>query len=165
MWRFLLAACLGSCVLVGGATTMEGQEQNEPTQYDAEALRVENHWGKRLLVRGRDGRVLGKIGGSRGLDLADAVAASPNAVREAKEFNRSYNRGSTVLAVGIVAWGVGGGVARMDDLDAVVSISAWTAVAAGTFLMAYGGVQLNKAFTALARSIWWYNRDLASKPQ
>jgi hypothetical protein len=48
----------------------------------------------------------------------------------------------------------------MDDIDAAVAIPAWSAVAAGTFMIVYGGVQLNKAFSALARSIWWYNRDL-----
>jgi hypothetical protein len=48
----------------------------------------------------------------------------------------------------------------MNDVDAAVAIPAWTAVAAGTFLMAYGAVQLNKASTAMARAIWWYNRDL-----
>jgi hypothetical protein len=48
----------------------------------------------------------------------------------------------------------------MDDIGAAVAIPAWTAVAGGTVLMVYGGVQLNKALTALSRSIWWYNRDL-----
>lgn len=162
MRGFLRALCLASHVLVGGITTMEGQQQVEPTLYDAQALRIETKWGNHLLVRGRDGTVLGKIGGFRGLDLATAVRPSPNAVSEATEFNRSYKRGSTLLAVGIIAWGVGSGVARIDHIDANVAIPAWTAVAAGTFLMAYGGVLLNKASTAMARSIWWYNRDLGT---
>jgi hypothetical protein len=138
---------------------MQAQELTAQTQYDAQALRIESSWGKRLLVRGREGTVVGEIG-SRRFDFPGALARSPNAVREAKEFARTYSRGNTILALGILAWGVGGGVARIDDIDAAVAIPAWTAVAAGTFMMAYGGVQLNKAFTALARSIWWYNRDL-----
>lgn len=139
---------------------MDGQEQSlTAVSYDANALRVESSWGKRVLVRGRDGTVVGRIG-SGGFNLPAALAPSPNAVREAEEFGRKYRRGNTILAIGILAWGVGGGVARMDGIDAAVAIPAWTAVAAGTFMMAYGGVQLNKAFTALSRSIWWYNRDL-----
>jgi len=158
MSRFLRGIWLAGLVSLGGVTTMQGQ-QLEPAQYDAQALRVESRWGNHLLVRGRDGAVLGKIGGFRGLDLAAAVGGSPNAVSEAREFNQSSRRGSIVLALGLVAWGVGGGVARMDGIDANVAIPAWTAVAAGTVLMVYGGVQLNKAASALARSIWWYNRD------
>jgi hypothetical protein len=159
MSRFLLAVLVGSYALVGGARTMDGQEQREGTVYDAQAVRIESSWGNRFLVRGRDGIVVGKIGGRGGLDLATALSPSPNAVREAKEFNRNYSRGSTILAIGIVVWGVGSGVARMDDIDAAVAVPAWTAVAAGTFLIGYGGYQLNKAFSALARSVWWYNRD------
>lgn len=161
MSRIFRGFCLVGQALVGGVTTMEGQQQVEPTQYDAQALRVESRWGNHLLVRGRDGTVIGKIGGFRGLDLPTAVRGSPNAVSEAREFNRSSKRGSIVLALGLVAWGVGGGVARMDGIDANVAVPAWTAVATGTVLMVYGGVQLNKAASALARSIWWYNRDYA----
>lgn len=158
MSRFLPRVCLAVFLLAGGGT-MQGQENSELTGYDARALRVENSWGKRLLVRGVDGNVVGSIG-SRGFDLSAALASSPNAVREAKEFERYSSRGWNILSLGVLAWGVGGGVARMDDVDQVVSISAWTAVVAGTAMMFYGGVTLNKAFTALSRSIWWYNRDL-----
>jgi len=143
---------------------MQGQETSEQTEYDARALRVENSWGKRLLVRGREGTVVGSIG-SRGFDLPAALASSPDAVREARAFNRDSEKGWTILSVGVLAWGVGGGVARMDNIDLVVAIPAWTAVAAGTAMMFYGGVTLNKAFTALSRSIWWYNRDLARSSQ
>lgn len=143
---------------------MDGQEQTGRDQYDAQAIRIETRWGNRFLVRGRDGTLIGKIG-SRGFDFPSALAASPTAAREAAEFVRVNRRANTLLAIGILAWGVGGGVAQIDDIDAAVAIPAWTAVAAGTVLMVYGGVQLNKALTALSRSIWWYNRDLqASTP-
>lgn len=138
---------------------MDGQEQTGRDQYDAQAVRIESRWGNRFLVRGRDGTLIGKIG-SRGFDFPSALAASPTAAREAAEFVRVDRRANTLLAIGILAWGVGGGVARIDDIDPAVAIPAWTAVAAGTALMVYGGVQLNKALTALSRSIWWYNRDL-----
>lgn len=159
MSRYIFALCFAGCLIAGGAMTMEGQ-QIESALYDREALRIESRWGNQFLVRGREGTVVGKLGGFRGLDLATAVGRSPNAVAEAREHNRSFKRGSIGLALGILAWGVGGGIARMDGIDANVAIPAWTAVAAGTALMVLGGVQLNKAATAMARSIWWYNRDL-----
>ena len=159
MSRYVLALCFAGCLIAGGAMTMEGQQQSPQDQYDANALRIEISWGKRLLVRGRDGVVVGRIG-SGGFDLPAALARSPNAVSEAKEFARSYKKANTIAALGILAWGIGGGVARMDGIDSAVAIPAWTAVAAGTFMIGYGGVQLNKAFTALSRSLWWYNRDL-----
>jgi hypothetical protein len=139
---------------------MEAQEQ-EPTPYDAGALRVEARAGNWLLVRGREGTIVGKIGAFRGLDLATAVAPSSDAIREAKEFKRNYDRGSTLMGIGIAVWGIGVGVSRMDDLGPVVSTSAYSAVLAGTVLMFYGGTQINKGLSALARSIWWYNRDFS----
>lgn len=141
---------------------MQGQAPaQEPADYDTRALRVEARSGNWLLVSGRDGTVLGKIGAFRGFDLAAAVAPSAEAVREAREFNHNYNRGSTLLGIGIALWGIGVGVSRVDDLDPVVSASAWTAVLGGSALMFYGGTRINKGLSALARSIWWYNRDLA----
>jgi hypothetical protein len=161
MSKLLLAVFVGGYVLVGGTTTMEAQEQQQPTLYDSNAVRIESSWGNRFLVRGRDGVIVGKVGGRGGVELATVLARSPEAAREAEEFKRKFNKGSLSLAIGIVAWGVGSGVARVNDIDAAVAIPAWTAVAAGTFLIAYGAVQLNKASSAMARAIWWYNRDLA----
>lgn len=163
MSRFLSQACVAICLLAGGGT-MQAQSNIGSAEYDTAALRVESSWGKRLLVRGRDGAVVGNIG-SRGFDLAAVVAASPNAVRAAKEYDRNVGKGWTILSVGIVAWGVGAGVTRMDGVDPIVSGAAWSGVAAGTALMFYGGIRLNKAFTALSRSIWWYNRDLVRTTQ
>jgi sulfite exporter TauE/SafE len=139
---------------------MEAQAQEGGTIYDAQAVRVESSWGNSFLVRGTDGVVVGKIGGRGGINLATALARSPEAARQAAEYKSKHTRGSTFLAIGLVTWGIGAGVARMNDVDVAVAIPAWTAVAAGTFLMAYGAVQLNKASTAMARAIWWYNRDL-----
>lgn len=167
MSRFLLTMCLGSCLMSGRPTAMHGQERDNSTQdssaqYDARALRVETHPGQWLLVRGRDGALVGKLGALRGgIDLETVVAPSTNAVREAREFKQSYHRGGLALGVGIAAFGIGTGVSRIDDIDSAVSTSASIASVAGIILIVYGGTRLNQAYTALARSIWWYNRDLA----
>ena len=164
MSRSFLAACVTACVLGAGGTSMQGQEQQqEPAAYDARALRIEARSGNWLLVRGRDGAVVGKIGGFRGLDLAAVVEPSPEAVREAREFKHNYDRGSTLLGIGIALWGIGVGVARVDDLDPLIASSAWTAVLGGSALMFYGGTRINNGLSALARSIWWYNRDFARR--
>jgi len=161
MWRPLLAVLLGIHVLFGGAEILQGQ-QNDSTEYDARALRIESHGGDWTLVRGRDGEVLGKLGVfRREVDLPAVVAHSENAVREARIYKANQKAGSWAAFAGLAGWGIGLGVGRMDGLDRAASNSAYAAALGGLFLMAYGGQRLNKAYTALAKSIWWYNRDLA----
>lgn len=161
MPRILLAFCIGTCVLLGGTGTMEGQEQHGVPEYDARALRVENREGDRVVVRGRDGLVLGKIGGLRGgVDLANVVAPSENAVREARDFSKRARRGNWAMTVGLTAISVWLLTSRIHDMDPAVATAVDAASAGGLVLAVYGAVQLNKANTALGRSIWWYNRDL-----
>lgn len=163
----LLAIFLGVCLFCGGPAVMQGQEKDKSnpgpsTEYDARALRIESHPGQWLLVRGREGVVVGDLGAlRRPVDLASVVAPSENAVREARVFKSAYKRGGLTLGLGIAAFGIGTGVGRMDDLDPAISTTTSVASVAGVLLMAYGAVYLNRASRALARSIWWYNRDLA----
>lgn len=161
MSRFLLAFCLVSCALAGRPTEMEGQKLDEPTLYDAQALRVESRDADRVVVRGRDGIVLGKLSGFRGgLDLSAVVAPSPNAVREARDFSKSYRRGSWAVFAGVTAMSAGVLVMGINDVDPAILGSVKAASLGGFVLAVYGATQLNKAYTALSRSIWWYNRDL-----
>lgn len=161
MQGFLLAVFLGSCMMFGGTKKMESQEPDPPAEYDDRALRVESRDADRVVVRGRDGAVLGKLSGFRGgFDLAAAVAPSANAVREAKDFTRNYRRGTWAMSAGLIGMSAGILVSRIDDVDPAISTSADVAAGAGLFLAVVGAAYLNKAYTALSRSIWWYNRDL-----
>jgi hypothetical protein len=162
MPKCLLAVLLACYCLVGEASKTEAQEQEKVTEYDTRALRVESRGADRVVVRGRDGTVLGKINGLRGgLDLAAVVAPSPDAVREARDFSKTYRRGSWAVAAGLTAVSAGILVSRINDVDPAVSRSVDVVSVAGFVLAVYGAAQLNKAYTALAKSIWWHNRDLA----
>lgn len=147
--------------MVGGVTTMEGQQQIEPTRYDAQALRVESRPGDWVLLRGRDGEVVGRIAAFRGaLDLPAVFGPSPDAVREAREFTHSYGKGGRLLGVGIAVFGVARGIAGISDIDPAISISATVASTAGVFMAAYGIKYLYRAHRALGKAVWWYNREL-----
>jgi len=160
MLRVLLAGFMATWFLSGGVDTMEAQAQAGQTEYDARALRLESSWGFGKLVRGREGTVIGKVGGFRAPDLATAVSPSREAISEAKEFKQRYDRGNLALVGGALAMSVGIGLARLDGVDANVLVPAYVLAASGTALVTYAAVQLNRGYSALARSIWWHNRDL-----
>lgn len=161
MLRFSTTLFVGSCLLIGGATTVSGQEQSDSKQYEAQALRLETRPGAWILVRGWEGVEVGRLGVLRGgVDLQAVMAPSANAVREARAFERDYSRGGLTAGIGIAAFGVGYGIARIDDVDSNVTTPATIVSVAGAILAVYGGFRLQKAYNALNRSIWWYNRDL-----
>lgn len=160
MLRVLLTGFIMIFALAGGPERMDAQEQAGQNDYDGRALRLESSWGYGMVVRGREGTVIGKVGGLRAPDLATAVAPSTDAIREAKEFKQRYDRGNKALLVGALALTVGVGLARLDGADANVRVPAYATAAAGAALLGYAAFQRNKASSALARSIWWYNRDL-----
>jgi len=128
--------------------------------YDENALRLDGRIGDVRIVRGIDGPILGKIGGFRGLDLTKLVEPSPRAVAEAKVFQRDYGPGTTILAVGIAALGASAGTSRIHDLNAVIPIGFGFA---STAMIVYGGTRLQRAYNALYKALWWYNRDLLKR--
>jgi hypothetical protein len=160
MLRVLPAGFIVIFALAGGPERMDAQEQAGQNDYDARALRLESSWGYGMVVRGREGTVIGKVGGLRAPDLATALAPSAAAIREAREFKQRYDRGNKALLVGALALTVGVGLARLDGVDRNVLVPAYATAAAGTALLGYAAVQRNRASSALARSLWWYNRDL-----
>jgi hypothetical protein len=124
--------------------------------YDTKALRFETHMGDFRIVRGVDGPVVGKIGLFSRPDLLALLAPSENAMREAREFNHNFRPGMTAGIVGSVVFAV-----SLAASSAAGSNWGLTAGAlGGGALMIYGGVRLDKAYSSLSKSIWWYNRDL-----
>lgn len=128
----------------------------DPDSYDAKALRLETHMGDFRIVRGLDGPVVGKIGLFSRPDLASLVAPSENAMKEGREFNRNHGPG--------MAAGITGMVVFAFSLAASSAAGTNWGLTAGTIgggaLMVYGAVRLDKAYSSLSKSIWWYNRDL-----
>jgi hypothetical protein len=131
----------------------------QATGYDSAALRLDAKLGDVRIVRGVEGPVVGKIGFVRGTDFAALVSSSPNAVSEAREFQRSYRPGVVAFGLGLIALGGSVGISQIHDVNRGIT----TGLTIATFgLIIYGGERLQHAYNALARSIWWYNRDLKS---
>jgi hypothetical protein len=148
-----LLAILAVYLVVAEPPIMNAQDHS----YDASALRVDARFGEVRIVRGLDGPVVGQIGIVRGADVAAIVSSSPNAVAEAREFQRNYRPGVIGLGLGLIALGASVGVSQIHDVNRGIT-TGLTIVTVG--LITYGGTRLQRAYNALSRSIWWYNRDL-----
>jgi len=146
LWMFV------ACVLVAIPTGVSAQ-----STYDNNALRLDSRFGDVRIVRGVDGPVVGRVGVFRGSDIAKIVESSPKAVTEAREFQRNYRPGTIIVGLGIISLGLTAGVSQIHDVNRGIT----TGLTLATFgLITYGGSRLERAYNALSRSIWWYNRDL-----
>jgi hypothetical protein len=153
MSRLLLICLVGHLVITRAPTAMIAQDRS----YDQNALRLEGNFGEVSIVRGVDGTVIGKIGAFRGIDVAKVVEASPNAVTEAREFQRNYRPGTMALGLGLISLGASVGASQFHDVNRGIT-TGLTIAAVG--LITYGGGKLQKAYNSLHKSLWWYNRDL-----
>lgn len=153
MSRLLLTLYTGTCMLITGPTLMNGQERN----YDDNALRVDEHGGTISIVRGTSETVVAKIGVFRAVDVASIVGPSPKAVAEATVFQRNYRPGTWIASLGIATLGAAIGASRISGLNQAIPTSL---TIASVSLITVGGVKLETANRALARAIWWHNRDL-----
>lgn len=153
MSKGLLAICAGS-LIIGNMSVAVAQNAS----YDTAALRIEGHLGDMRLVRGVDGAVIGKVGVFRGTNVADFVKSSEKAAVEAKIFGRDYGPGTWFVAIGIAMLGINLGVSQIHDVNRAIPTAL---LLVGTGSLVYGAGRLERACNALARSIWWYNRDLA----
>jgi hypothetical protein len=129
----------------------------QESSYDDNALRVESHLGDFQIVRGSPGTVVAKAGVFRGPKVMHLVGPSERALAEAKVFERDFNPGQYILAVGIATFGAAIGASRIPDINNAIPAGL---TGAGIVLIAYGGSKLESAYVALSRAIWWYNRDL-----
>jgi hypothetical protein len=132
---------------------MTAQESN----YDENALRIDQHRGALSIVRGVSETVVVKVGPFRATDVAGIVSPSPNAVGEAKKFEHDYRPGMWIASLGIATLGAALGSYRIADVNQVISTGL---TVAGVSLITYGGWRLGNAYRALSKSVWWYNRDL-----
>jgi hypothetical protein len=140
-------------LLIMGASAMAAQESG----YDENALRVESRQGNLQILRGIDGKVAARAGMFHPPRLANLVIQSDSALAEAKVFERDYEPGQWMAALGIATLGAAIGVSRIADINPVIQVSLYTTSFAA---LAYGGNKLHSAYGALSKAIWWYNRDL-----
>jgi hypothetical protein len=153
MRRLLLG--LSMMALPAHGARLIGQE----TAYEANALRIEDTRGDMRIVRGTQGTVVGRIGVFRGTDIVKLVQSSERAAIQARRFTRDYKPGTLTLALGIATLGAGIGVSRMHDVNSGITTGL---LISGTALIVYGAGRLENAYNALARSLWWYNRELGN---
>jgi hypothetical protein len=152
MNRITIAFCAAQLFLLG-PTTMIAQE----TTYDGNALRVESSLGDLQIVRGVQSTVVARAGVFHGPKVADLLSTSERAVAEARIFERNYDRGQYIVAIGLATLGAAIGSSRIPDINSGIPPGL---TAASVSLIAYGGSKLERASQALSRAIWWYNRDL-----
>lgn len=146
-------AILALAAAVVTAQTLNGQ----PQSYDDNALRVEDSHGDIRILRGSEGAVVGRIGVFRSTDVVKLVESSGRAALEARKFARDYKPGTLFFAVGIATLGAAVGVSRIGNGGHGI---ATVLLLSGSGLVIYGAGRLEDAYNALARSLWWYNRDL-----
>jgi hypothetical protein len=125
--------------------------------YDEKALRVDERRGTISIVQGASETTVLKIGAFRTAHLTGIVSPSPNAVVEARIFERDYLPGARITSLGIATLGAAIGSSKIADLNQAVPIGLSIA---GMSLIIYGGRKLENAYRALSKSVWWYNRDL-----
>ncbi len=154
-WALILGA---SCMMFGGSTAA-AQGSDSTRAYDGQALRYESYWGNARIIRGADGPLVGTAGWFRSFDVEQLVAASAPARAEARLYKTNNFRGSVIGSIGAAAAVVGVMLAANSSNNASTPIL----IIGGVGAMALGAQQLNTAFSALSRSLWWYNRDLARR--
>jgi hypothetical protein len=130
------------------------QQTPAPCTYDTCALRIQapTLTTPLLLVRGRDDIEVMRLGLLEPA-VAPFVALSDSAVAHAHVYDVLYDRGAIINITGTVL-AIGAPIVFQRTSQKV----GFTVVGIG--LTVYGGVLTNRANDALARAIWWYNREL-----
>ena len=147
-WVILVAQ-----LLITGVSAMAAQESG----YDENALRVESRQGSLRIVRGVEGTIVARAGIFHGPKVANLVSQSDSALAEAKTFERDYEPGQWIAALGIATLGAAIGASRIPDINPVIQVGLYATSFAA---IGYGAKKLDSAYRALSKAIWWYNRDL-----
>jgi hypothetical protein len=154
----IVLALLGGVLLASGGTTQVGAQSRDSTRgHDSQALRYESHLGRGKIIRGADGPLIGTIGWFSDFDVEKLVATSPSARAEARVYKTNNFRASLVTSIGAAATLIGVAVTANGSNDA----SSPILIIAGVGAMAWGSQHFKLAYSALSRSLWWYNRDTA----
>ena len=153
----LLALIAGAFCIGSRASTAGAQSRDSSNGYDGQALRYESSWGNASIIRGADGPLVGTAGWFRGFDVEKLVASSPPARAEARVYKSHNFRASILESIGALTTVVGVVVTANGSSNA----SSPMLIIAGVGAMAWGAQHFHIASSALSRSLWWYNRDVA----
>lgn len=155
--RIILTLIAGVLCAFGRTTTVGAQTKDSTRGHGGQSLRYESNWGNGKIIRGADGPLVGTVGWFRSFDVEKLVAASPSAQAEARVFKTNNLRGSVVGSIGAAATVIGVVVAANNSNNA----SSPVMIIGGLGAMALSAHHFQTAYSALSRSLWWYNRDVA----
>src|SRR5215210_318377 len=120
MTRSTVALVVAQLLTTGG-TVMPAQE----SRYDENALRVESRQGNLRILRGVDGTVVASAGIFHGPRMAHLVSSSESALAEAKVFERDYDPGQRLAALGIATLGAAIGATRIQEVSPVLQVGLY----------------------------------------
>lgn len=155
--RVYWAVIAGASCVVLGTTTAGAQSTDSTRGHEVQALRYESYWGNARIIRGADGPLLGTAGWFRGFDVEKLVAASPTAQSEARLYKTNNFRASVVGSLGATVAVIGIAVTANSSNNAASPML----IIGGVGAMVWSAQHFKAAYSALSRSLWWYNRDLA----
>ena len=154
--RIILALIAGACVGFG-ATNAWAQSKDSTRSTEAQALRYESYFGNARIIRGADGPIVGTAGWFRDFDVEKLVATSPSAVSDARLYKTNNVRASVVGSIGATVTLIGVAVTANASNNAASPIL----IIGGVGMMAWAAQHFTIAYSALSRSLWWYNKDVA----
>ena len=152
-----ISALIASALCTAILTSTAAAQRSDSSRSDGQALRYEASWGSARIIRGADGPLVGTAGWFRSFDVEKVVAASAPARAEARVYKSNSFRASVVGVLGATTTVVGLALAANGNNNASTPIL----IIGGVGAMVWGAQHLNIAFSALSRSLWWYNRDMA----
>ena len=155
--RIVLALIAAAMCTGFGTGTAAAQSKDSTRGPDAQALRYESYFGNARIIRGADGPIVGTAGWFRDFDVEKLVAASPSAQSDARLYKTNNFRASVVGSIGATVTLIGIAVTANSSNNA----SSPILIIGGVGAIAWAAQHFTIAYSALSRSLWWYNRDLA----
>jgi hypothetical protein len=154
--RIIVALIAGAC-LGFGVRTASAQSKDSTRSTEGQALRYESYFGNARIIRGADGPVVGTAGWFRDFDVEKLVATSPSALSDARLYKTNNVRASVVGSIGATVTLIGVAVTA----NASNNASSPILIIGGVGMMAWAAQHFTIAYSALSRSLWWYNKDIA----
>ena len=154
--RIILALVAGASCVVFGTRTADAQSKDSTRGPEAQALRYESYYGNARIIRGADGPIVGTAGWFRDFDVEKLVAASPSAQPDARLYKTNNFRASVVGGIGATVTLIGVAVTA----NASNNASSPILIIGGVGMMAWAAQHFTIAYSALSRSLWFYNRDV-----
>jgi hypothetical protein len=154
----IVLALIAVAICIGiDARTAAAQSKDSTRGPEAQALRYESYFGNARIIRGADGPIVGTAGWFRDFDVEKLVAASPSAQSDARLYKTNNFRASVVGSIGATVTLIGVAVTA----NASNNASSPILIIGGVGAMAWAAQHFTIAYSALSRSLWLYNKDVA----